>query len=138
MRFLDRTPVIVAAWTAAAILAVLVGVVGIGLVGSGLTSERAATVLDEDDVERALGSAPSASPTSPTSEESRAGGQTFTTRGGTVVADCTRIISMAPAQGFTVHDRDQREGEFRNGHDRIEVELRCVNGAPQLEITRDD
>ncbi|XVU22306.1 hypothetical protein ACQPZJ_34230 [Actinoplanes sp. CA-054009] len=138
MRFLDRTPVIVAAWAAAAILAVLVGVVGIGLVGSGLTSERAATVLDEDDVERALGSAPATNPTSRKSGQSRAEGQTFTTRGGTVVADCDRIISMAPAQGFSIHDRDQREGEFRNGHDRIEVELHCVNGAPQLEVTKDD
>ncbi|SNY73919.1 hypothetical protein [Paractinoplanes atraurantiacus] len=139
MRFLDRTSVIVAGWTAAAILAVLVGVVGIGLVGSGLTSERAATVLPEDEVERALGSAPTTNPTNPKSApaSNAAKGQTFNTIGGTVVAACDRIISMAPAQGWAVHDQDQREGEFRNGRDRVEVELSCVNGAPRLEVSND-
>ncbi|MEU8818543.1 hypothetical protein [Actinoplanes sp. NPDC048796] len=146
MRFLDRTPVIVAGWTAAAILAVLVGVVGIGLVGSGLTSERAATVLSEDEVDRALGAAPATDPANPKSAvasgaasagASAAKGQTFTTMGGTVVAACDRIISMAPAQGWAVHDQDQREGEFRNGRDRLEVELSCVNGAPRLEVAND-
>ncbi|MEV4352022.1 hypothetical protein AB0J83_46810 [Actinoplanes sp. NPDC049596] len=138
MRFLDRPALIVAGWTAAAILAVLVGVVGIGLVGSGLTSDRAATVLDEDDVVRALGSAPTPSSGSTRSAAPATGGQTFTTRGGTVVADCAGIISMAPAQGFTVHDQDAREGEFRHGRDRIEVEVRCENGTPRLDVTNDD
>jgi hypothetical protein len=57
------------------------------------------------------------------------------------VADCTRITSMAPAQGFEVHDRESREGEFRstaNGRDRVEVELYCDGGVPRLVVTRDD
>ncbi|MEV6302439.1 hypothetical protein AB0M02_23700 [Actinoplanes sp. NPDC051861] len=63
--------------------------------------------------------------------------KSFPTRGGTVVADCSRIISMSPAQGFAVHEQDDDEGEFRSStdpHDRIEVDLECVAGLPELRV----
>jgi hypothetical protein len=139
--------VIVAGWIVAAALAVLVGVVGIGLVGAGMTS-RPGSPVSEEDVLRALGetSAPTSGPASrkpsPSASPSSAVGtrpatRSFPTRGGTVVADCTGIQSMAPAQGFAVHEQGEREGEFRGvraNHDRVKVELSCVNEVPDLRI----
>ena len=150
MRFLDRLgsrpSVIVAGWAVAAVLAVLVGVVGIGLVGAGLLSDRSVPVSElqvRRDLDR-LGSAPPSSAATPSASGSAAPavtGRSFPTRAGTVVADCDRILSMAPAVGYEVHEKEDREGEFRNvrdGNDRIEVELACVGGEPRLEVTRDD
>jgi hypothetical protein len=144
MRLLDRLGrqpmVIVAGWIVAAILAVLVGIVGIGVVGAGLTSRQGAPV-SQDDVIRALGE--SSSPTPEISEKSgepSAGSpeaQAKQTRGGTVLISCERIISMAPAQGFQVHEQSENEGEFRgisDNHDRVKVELTCTNGQPDLRI----
>ncbi|MBO3743340.1 hypothetical protein [Actinoplanes flavus] len=145
MRLLDRLGrlplVIVAGWIVAAVLAVLVGVVGIGLVGSGLVSRQGAPI-SEDEVERALdglgGAPPSPAPMVSTTAAAR--GRSFPTRGGTVVADCERILSMSPAQGYAVHDQDDDEGEFRQvrGKTRVEVELTgCDQGTPRLEVTED-
>ncbi|MEV0898244.1 hypothetical protein [Actinoplanes sp. NPDC049802] len=133
--------VIVAGWIVAAVLAVLVGVVGIGLVGSGLVSRQGAPI-SEDEVERALDGLGGASPTPPpaTSSTATARGRSFPTRGGTVVADCERILSMSPAQGFAVHDQDDDEGEFRSvrGKVKVEVELTgCDQGTPRLEISEE-
>jgi hypothetical protein len=133
--------VIVAGWVLAAVLAVLVGVVGIGLVGAGMTSRRGAPVT-EDDVLRALGSssAPASSPPAPSSAPSSSpasASQAFPTRGGTVVASCDRILTMAPAQGFAIHEQRAQEGEFRgvrDNHDRVKFELTCANGVPDLRI----
>ncbi|GAA0442746.1 hypothetical protein Aca07nite_63700 [Actinoplanes capillaceus] len=151
MRLLDRLGrlplVIVAGWIVAAVLAVLVGVVGIGLVGSGLVSRKGAPI-SEDEVERALdglgGASPSMSPEPLTKETAKTGpparGRSFPTRGGTVVADCERIISMSPAQGFAVHDQDDDEGEFRQvrGEARVEVELTgCDQGTPRLAVSEE-
>ena len=149
MRFLDRLgsrpSVIVAGWAVAAVLAVLVGVVGIGLVGAGLLSDRSVPVSElqvRRDLDR-LGSAPPSSAATATSGSAApaVAGRSFLTRAGTVVADCDRILSMAPAVGYEIHETEEREGEFRDvrdGNDRIEVELACAGGAPQLRVTRDD
>ncbi|GIF19587.1 hypothetical protein BJ973_006633 [Actinoplanes tereljensis] len=146
MRFLDRLGrrpmVIVAGWVLAAVLAVLVGVVGIGLVGAGLTSRQGAPISEED-VKRALGTT-SASPAIPSSAapseqagQSPQTAQAVKTPGGTVMVTCERIESMAPAQGWSVHEQNAREGEFRgnrDNHDRVKVELSCAGGQPQLRV----
>jgi hypothetical protein len=134
--------VIVAGWLVAAVLAVLVGVVGIGLVG---LAGREADTMSEADVERAL-SEVSATPTSAEAEigpspSSSETASSFRTRGGTVVADCDGISSMSPADGFQVHERQSREGEFRSvrdNHDRVKVKLTCVNGIPHVDERDDD
>jgi hypothetical protein len=141
MDFLDRLGrkpmVIVAGWVLAAVLAILVGVVGIGVVGAGLTSRPGAPISQEE-VLRALGESSSPAPgASPTSPEPTTAKRSFPTRGGTVVATCERILTMAPAQGFAIHEQDAREGEFRgvsDNHDRVKVELSCAAGTPQLRI----
>ncbi len=137
---------IVAGWLVAAILAVLVGVVGIGL--AGLAGRESGT-MSEADVERAL-SEVSATPTSAEAaigpSPSASGtvsdaASSFRTRGGTVVADCDGISSMSPADGFQVHERQAREGEFRSvrdNHDRVKVRLTCVNGTPHVDERDDD
>ncbi|WP_309238402.1 hypothetical protein [Actinoplanes aureus] len=147
MRLFDRQPLLIAAgWIFAVVLAVLVGVVGIGLVGADLTARQGAPV-SEAQVEReleGLGTAPpsSSSPSpSPSSSRGPATGRSFPTRGGTVVADCERILSMAPAQGFAVHEQDDDEGEFRsvdNPKDRVDVDLTCVDGVPELRVQTED
>lgn len=136
--------VIVAGWLVAAVLAVLVGVVGIGLVGLAGNDSGA---MSETDVERALsGVSATAAPTSaeasigpsPAASDSES---SFRTRGGTVVADCDGISSMAPAQGFQIHEQGRREGEFRSvrdNHVRVKVKLTCVNGVPQVNERGDD
>jgi cytoskeletal protein RodZ len=68
-------------------------------------------------------------------------GRSFTTQGGLVVADCTRIISMAPAQGWSVVDQDDDEGEFRSVDDPtvgLEIDLECENGQPQIRVAPAD
>ncbi len=135
----------VAGWMTAAVLAVLVGVLGIGLVG--LTGRDDA--MSEADVERALAqesstSAPAPAPATsrPSPAASAAGRESsFRTRGGTVVADCDGITSMAPARGFAVHEQNGREGEFRgvrDRHDRVKVQATCVGGVPQVTERDDD
>ena len=132
--------VIVGGWVLAAVLAVLVGVVGIGIVGAGLTSRQGAPISQED-VLRALGE--SAAPTPDISEmpeTSAPATQSFPTRGGIVVATCGEITAMSPAQGFQVHEQSAGEGEFRgirDHHDRVKVELTCLNGSPELR-TREE
>ncbi|HWS33830.1 MAG TPA: hypothetical protein VN408_13955 [Actinoplanes sp.] len=161
MRLFDRLGrlplVIVFGWAVAAALAVSVGVVGIGLVGSGLFAGRAEP-LSETEVARALAAEETAAGTSPAASQtpetrgtpetpgtvpispSPSGDSTSVhTRGGTVIADCRRIISMSPAQGWAVHEQDGDEGEFRNvrnGHQRVKIDLgACTAGLPRLEIT---
>ncbi len=149
MRLIDRLGrlplVIVFGWAVAAALAVMVCVVGIGLVGSGLFAQETEP-LSEADVVRALQTEEkpvTPAPSMPSATPSASGGvadtHSFRTPGGTVVADCRRILSMSPAQGFTLHEQDDDEGEFRDvrdEHHRVKVDLNdCVDGVPQLEIT---
>jgi hypothetical protein len=132
--------VIVAGWVLAAVLAVLVGVVGIGVVGAGLTSRPGAPISQEE-VLRALGESTPAPAVAGSAPEPTASKQSFSTRGGTVVATCAQILTMAPAQGFAIHEQDEREGEFRgvgDDHDRIKVELSCAAGSPELRIRSED
>ncbi|BCY13075.1 hypothetical protein [Actinoplanes sp. L3-i22] len=140
---MGQRAVIVAGWLVAAALAVLVGVVGIGLVG--LTGREADT-MSEADVERAL-SEVSATPTASVaasigpSPATGSAESSFRTRGGTVVADCDGIVSMSPAQGFAVHEKQVREGEFRSvrdNHDRVKVKLSCSGGTPLVTERNDD
>ncbi|MEU4563056.1 hypothetical protein AB0F72_32135 [Actinoplanes sp. NPDC023936] len=148
-----RRPLVIAGgWLVAVALAVLVGVVGINLVGSGLTGEQAAP-MTEDEVARELRSLASAAPSPPASAAPSAAtpsavtpsiaaaGTSFTTPGGLVVADCGRILSMAPAQGWAVAEKDGDEGEFRSSDDPpvvLEVDLECVAGQPRILVTPGD
>ncbi|WP_433794656.1 hypothetical protein [Actinoplanes sp. CA-252034] len=149
MRLIDRLGrlplVIVLGWIVAAFLAVMVGVVGIGLVGSGLLTSRQGAAVSEDEVRQALEETSAEPPASPSAAPSRSPAQSpprsFPTEGGTVVAECGRILSMSPAQGFEVHEQDDDEGEFRavRGRDRVKVELTgCDQGTPRLRIRLDD
>ena len=67
-------------------------------------------------------------------------------RAGTVVARCdggaALIVSMSPAQGFEVHERedgpqdDGAEGEFRgisDNHDRVKIDVTCADRRPEIE-----
>lgn len=57
------------------------------------------------------------------------------------MATCDRIVSMAPAQGFAIHEQRDEEGEFRgvrDDHDRVKVELACANGTPELRVRSED
>jgi hypothetical protein len=143
---LGRQPfVIVTLWVVAAVLAVLVGVVGIGVVGAGLTSRQGAPISEEEVLREVNGlnesSSPTVAPTTPATsaptKSAKPVGQSFPTRGGTVVADCDHIISMSPAQGYGVHEQGTEEGEFRgvsDNHKRVKVELSCVGGRVDLRI----
>lgn len=150
MRLIDRLGrlplVIVFGWAVAAALAVSVGVVGIGLVGSGLFG-GGTEPLNETEVARALAAeestrapAPSGTPSVADSRtpEKTDGQSSLHTRGGTVVADCRRIISMSPAQGYAVHEQDDDEGEFRSVSDnqkRVKIDLAgCAAGLPRFAV----
>lgn len=131
--------VIGAGWVVAAVLAVLVGVIGIRLVGADLTT-RADDAVSEAQVERKLAELtpsplPSRSVATSPAVPVRDTGRSFTTRGGIVVAGCGGIVSMAPAQGFAVHEQRDREGEFRSVRDhhvRVRIRVTCAGGVPAL------
>ena len=150
--------IIAAGWLAAAVLAVLVGVVAISVIGDGLTGS-AGKPLAESEVARRLAAAPEESTTPATPEpspSSQRDTETSKTPGGTVVGRCVdgapEIVSMSPAQGFNVHERDRgpqsddsAEGEFRgqsNNHNRVKVHVRCGGGdTTDIEVeheNRDD
>ena len=139
--------IIAAGWMAAAVLAVLVGLVAISVIGDGLVAP-AAEPLSEAQVAEQLASAPpppAVSGPAPSAAATSAS-RTFLTRGGTVVARCDDgrpvIVTMSPAQGFQLHERHGAEGEFRgvrDDHDRVKVDARCAGGRPELSVeSRDD
>jgi hypothetical protein len=152
-----RRLIITAGWLAAAVLAVLVGVVAISVIGDGITSPITRP-LSQSEVERELAEAtqvPSESPPtslpptppsptapSPTASASASAPRSFSTSGGRVVARCVAgeavIVSMSPAQGFAVHDGEGgAEGEFRgisDDHDRVKVDVSCRAGTPDVEV----
>ena len=137
-----RRLIITAGWLAAAILAVLVGLVAISVIGDGITSPLTRP-LSQAEVERELaGASPAPATLSPTASTPAAQRpRSFPTAGGTVVARCdggrATIVSMAPAQGYSVHERDGDEGEFRgvrDDHDRVKIEVTCRGGTPDAEV----
>lgn len=153
-----RRLIILAGWLAAAVLAVLVGLLAITLIGGGLTSPIARP-LSHSEVDRELAARPDQAPpaTSPTpsasvspsaSTSAGSGPVSTRTRGGTVIARCVagqpRVVSMTPAQGYEVHERGDDEGEFRgvsDNHDRVKLDLSCgADGRPVVAVTeeRDD
>ncbi|MEU4619674.1 hypothetical protein AB0G04_06815 [Actinoplanes sp. NPDC023801] len=148
MRLIDRLgrlPLVIAVgWIVAAFLAVMVGVVGIGLVGSGLLTSRQGEPVSEDEVRRALEELGDPSPPdgpAPSRAVASEAARSVPTEGGTVVADCRRILSMSPAQGFEVHQQKNDGGEFRavGGHRKVEIELTgCDRGMARLTVTVDD
>jgi hypothetical protein len=136
-----RRLIITAGWLAAAILAVLVGLVAISVIGDGITSPLTRP-LSQAQVERELaGASPAATVAPAPATSAPETPRSFRTAGGTVVARCdggrATIVSMAPAQGFSVHERDGDEGEFRgvrDDHDRVKVEVTCRGGTPSAEV----
>ncbi len=146
-----RRLIITAGWLAAAVLAVLVGLLAVTLIGGGLTSPIAQP-LSQSEVERDLAAQPSRPPSpsptpsaSATKSPSTAEPLSRRTRGGTVVARCDGgtavIVSMTPAQGFEVHERDGDEGEFRStsdNHDRVKIDVSCAGSGRPVVTARDD
>jgi hypothetical protein len=142
-----RRLIVTAGWLAAAVLAVLVGLLAVNIIGDGLTA-GSTRALSEGEVERQLAGQPG-TPSASTGVGSRpsepgAAARTFTTRAGTVVGRCAgdrpEVVSMSPAQGYSVHDRDtgpqsdDADGEFRGAgrDDRVEFEIVCAGGVPNL------
>jgi hypothetical protein len=149
--------IIAAGWLAAAVLAVLVGLVAISVIGDGLISSSGRP-LAESDVARRLAAepelespAPSVTPSVPPSVAPPAAA-TFRTSGGIVTARCVggdpELVSMSPSQGYGIHERDRgpqsgrAEGEFRgvrDNHDRVKVRVHCDGDTPRIGIEeRDD
>lgn len=142
-----RRLIVTAGWLAAAVLAVLVGLLAVNVIGDGLTSGAART-MSEQEVARALEDPTGTPPASAGvgSNPAVTGGavRTFTTPAGTVVGRCAggrpEVVSMSPAQGYSVHDRDtgpqsdDADGEFRSagGGARVEFEIVCAAGVPEL------
>lgn len=149
-----RTLLVIAGWAGAAVLAVLVGIAAIGVIGADLT-DAGTRPRTEAQVARELASLPSTVPPVPSGSPSRpsprpsasqaageapvAVSRTLATRGGTVVARCAggrpRIVTMSPAPGFSLHEQDGVEGEFRStsdNHDRVKFAIACSGGRPTL------
>ncbi len=144
---------VTAGWLGAAVLAVLVGLTAVRLIGAGLTSpeSRPRSAAQVDAELRDLPRSPATS--RPASARPRPGAsqgvgtpssRTLPTRGGTVVARCgangPQIVTMSPAQGFSLHERERSEGEFRStsdNHDRVKFEIVCSGGRPSL-VSRGD
>jgi hypothetical protein len=150
-----RRLIVTAGWLAAAFLAVLVGLLAISVIGDGLTSQSARP-LSEAEVTRELtgvtaSPAPASAAIGPSPTPSAAAARTFPTRAGTVVGRCAgnraEIVTVSPAQGYSVHERDtglrddNAEAEFRgisDDHDRLKVNIVCPGGKPDLVVERDE
>ena len=143
-----RRLIITAGWLAAAVLAVLVGLLAVTLIGDGLTSPIARP-MSQGEVARELAaqpsSPPSASPSPAATPRPSAEPLSKRTRGGTVIARCDGgtpvIVSMTPAQGFEVHERDGDEGEFRStsdNHDRVKIDVSCAGSGKPTVSARDE
>jgi hypothetical protein len=148
-----RSLLVAAGWLAAAALALLAGLGAISVIGAGLTG-GSTPALSAADVDKQLRSEPSASAAlggnpsspevtpSPTNLEKPA---VKRTRGGTVVARCgdagAQIVTMTAAIGFTVHEKQGAEGEFRSSsdnHDRVKIRVSCAGGSPSISAENRD
>ena len=134
-----RRLIITAGWLAAAVLAVLVGLVGVGVIRDGITAPITRP-LSQAEVERELARIPpSPSAAAPSPVREGPAPKAFATRGGTVVARCVdgaaEVVSLSPAPGFLVHDDDEFRGVTDN-HDRVKFDLSCNGDTP--EMSEDD
>jgi hypothetical protein len=152
-------PLLVAGWLAAAVVALLIGIGALRLVGESIAGTPGG-VLSQQDVERQLTSASttppvSPSPSAPVSPSASTIGpstgasparQTFTSRGGSVVAECdgtaARLVIYSPAQGFGTHEvhegpAAEAEVDFRGPAGRSKIKVRCAGGQPIAEYDED-
>jgi hypothetical protein len=140
-----RSLLAVAGWLAAAAVATLIGVGAIRLVGDSITGTPGG-VLSQAEVGRALASptatataGPAPSTPGPTAVTSPGTRKSFSTRGGSVVAECAAglvtLAAYSPAQGYQVTDADHgpdddAEVKFRGPAGEVELHIRCVDGVP--------
>ncbi|MFJ8577321.1 septum formation initiator [Micromonospora sp. NPDC093277] len=155
---MGRRPILTAVgWLATTVAATLVGLGAIRLVGDGITGTPGG-VRDQREVARALAStepAPLVSSSGPTptdvpASRSPAGSPTaaaarrsFTTPGGTAVAECgpagVHLVTWSPGQGYRVKDTPDRgpddhvEVRFEGPAGEYELKLRCVGGRSVAE-----
>ncbi|MFV2087030.1 septum formation initiator [Micromonospora sp. LOL_021] len=156
-----------AGWGLAAGLATLIGVAAIRVVGEGLTGGPAGEVLSQAEIARELAAAESAEPEAgrspsgapptgpavPTATGAATTGgpdavrRAAATPGGTVVAECAggraRLVSWAPAQGYTATDVDRGpdddvEVSFVGPAGEYEVDAVCVGDQPEIGWELDD
>lgn len=157
-----------AGWGLAAGLATLIGVAAIRVVGEGLTGGPAGEVLSQAEIARELAATsgptvigpatpspatPSPATSSPaTPSPDPTGGpdavrRAAATPGGTVVAECAagraRLVSWAPAQGYTATDVDRGpdddvEVSFVGPAGEYEVDAVCVGDQPEIGWELDD
>lgn len=133
-------------WLIAAGVAVAVGLAAVAAIGTDLFGDGR-DPLSQSEVDELLSSraqAPSTTDSPPSSTSSSPPApQPIVTDGGTVNARCTEnglveIQGATPAQGFQVDADDGVEDhpsvEFESDDRKIEVRLRCVNGALAPEI----
>ena len=135
----------VAAWAAALGAALVVGLTAVGAIGAGLLGAEQQP-LTPAEVDARLASAEPVAPAPQTSAPEVAAPEVIApeviaTAGGTVLARCTggvpEVVSATPAQGFRVQTEDDDGGprvRFRDGGTRVEVNLRCADGRPVVEI----
>ena len=149
-----RTFLAIAGWLAAAVLATLIGVGAIRLVGESITGTPGG-VRSQAEVERAL-AVPEPTPAGPTAESSPAPVDpsaspgprcSFSTTGGTAVAECVgaevRLVSWAPAQDYRVKDVDRgpdddAEVTFAGPGGEFELRVGCIGGEPVARPDDDD
>ncbi|GAA2585311.1 hypothetical protein GCM10010435_74190 [Winogradskya consettensis] len=157
-----RTLLAAAGWLSAATLAVAIGIAALSVIGTGLTTPENKP-LSAAEVDRLLREQPPASPSavvpsavvpsaaegvgsspSPSASASRTPGvasKTLVTRGGTVVARCAagqaEIVTMSPRPGFSLHEQQGNEGEFRStsdNHNRVKFTITCSGAQPALAL----
>ncbi|WP_433276381.1 hypothetical protein ACQPZA_34330 [Pseudonocardia xinjiangensis] len=152
-----RTALVALAWTAAVVVATLVGMSAVGAIGTGILG-RGQQALTPSQVDQALAAAravPASAPVAPPSptdppfppsdSAAAAVADVVTSPGGTIVARCTgsavEIVSASPAQGFRLDD--EREGSrmrFESEDTTVAVQLSCQGGRPvgAVEVQGDD
>ncbi|MFI6338791.1 hypothetical protein [Streptomyces sp. NPDC050535] len=159
----SRTLLALAGWTAAATAATLTGLAAVHVIGDGITASTDGGVLTPRQVEQQLAAAkastsaapgrqpsstaPTDLPTTTPAPSTTVVKKTFSTPGGTVIAQCdgttVRLLSWAPAQGYGVESVDRgpderAEVKFEGAAGKVEIRVRCVNGEPAGSWEQDD
>jgi hypothetical protein len=135
---MKRTLLLGSAWTASAAAAVGLGFLAISFVDAsaspGTATVAAATSAPDDS-----GAPSAASSTAPATDSTVpvAAGQQVT-EGGTVYGSCTGgdpVLASAPAAGWWLDDSSNAGTiEFRDGTQRIEVRITCVDGSARFSV----